>query len=93
MILRSCYSRSGFVGAVIELSEHEDTHTLFEFSSGTGNEILKVTSSNENFIRALFDHELEEFTRLANLYALPDPSNRESYPPTDEIPRDEPEQL
>jgi hypothetical protein len=80
---------SGFVGAVIELSEHEDTYTLFEFSAGTGNEILKVTSSDEDFIRALFDHELKEFNRFANLYALPDPPTRESYPPTDEIPYNE----
>jgi hypothetical protein len=77
---------SGFVGVIIELSEYEEVYTLFEFSAGTGNEILKVTSSDENFIRALFDHELEEFNRLANLYALPDPPTRESYPPTDEIP-------
>ena len=52
---------SGFSGVILELSERDGVFTLLEISPVSGNQVLRFTSTHEQFIRCLFQRELEGY--------------------------------
>ena len=51
----------GFSGVILELSERDGVFTLLEISPVSGNQVLRFTSTREQFIRRLFQRELEGY--------------------------------